>query len=122
MSQRAETQTAVGFLQQATQSVPVTSKTFKNYLTARERAVEQAKAKIEKFNSDAYKKIKKEKVAEKEARDRKSMKDHELDKRKEKTQMIKKHHDVIKKDIAFEAHQSYKQHLRDLNERGIRKK
>lgn len=34
----------------ATQSVPVASKTFKNYLSARERAVDIAKKRIEKYN------------------------------------------------------------------------
>lgn len=48
----------------ATQSVPVASKTFKNYLSARERAVDIAKKRIEKYNEQAMKKIKNEKLAE----------------------------------------------------------
>lgn len=59
-----------------TQSVPVTSKTFRNYLGAREKKVEQDKMHIEKLNEKAYKKMKNEKLAEKVARDHRITENH----------------------------------------------
>lgn len=59
-----------------TSSVPITSKSFRHYLTTREKKLDQDKEWIEKLNHDAYKKMKKSKIAEKEAKDRASLVHH----------------------------------------------
>jgi uncharacterized protein YnzC (UPF0291/DUF896 family) len=85
-------------------------------LTARERAVEIAKKRIEKYNDYAMKKIKNEKLAEQEAKNREITKEHKLGKIKEKVTTIKKLQNEEAKEIQVAGIQSYKRHLKDLNE------
>ena len=58
------------FMANVSSSVPVSSKSFRHYLNTREKKVDIDKEHIEKLNTNAYKKMKKEKMAEKEAKDR----------------------------------------------------
>ena len=51
-------------------SVPISSRTFRNYLSTRDRKLENDKVHIEKLNEAAFKRIKHEKLAEKEARNK----------------------------------------------------
>ena len=53
------------FMATVTASVPVASKTFRNYLSTREKKLEVDKNYIEKLNESAFKKMKNEKLAEK---------------------------------------------------------
>lgn len=65
------------------QSVPISSKSFRNYLSTREKKLETDKNYIEKLNEQAYKRIKNEKKAEKAAKEVKATIDHKLNKVKE---------------------------------------
>jgi hypothetical protein len=62
------------------QSVPITSKTFRNYLSTRDRKLEHDRQKIEKLNEAAFKRVKNEKLAEKEAKNKKMEVEHKLGK------------------------------------------
>jgi len=66
------------------QSVPVASKTFRNYLSTREKKLEVDKNHIEKLNEAAFKKMKNEKLAEKANKDVKLQKAHHFDQVKTK--------------------------------------
>lgn len=57
-------------------SVPITSKSFRNYLSTREKKLEQDKVHIEKQNEKAFKRIKYEKLAEKQAKAEQAMVTH----------------------------------------------
>lgn len=72
-----------------TASVPVTSKTFRNYLTTREKKLEVDKNYIEKLNDAAFKKMKNEKLAEKFAKDQHMEKLHNIGKVHEKINNVK---------------------------------
>lgn len=98
-------------------SVPITSKTFKNYLTNRDRKVEQDKNHIEKLNAQAFKRVKHEKLAEKEAKTKKEINDHRLNKVQERVNLNKKNYETNMAEISRESNAAWRTHIRNVEER-----
>jgi len=75
------------------QSVPVTSKTFRNYLSTRDRKLEHDKVKIEKLNDAAFKRVKNEHLADKEDKNRKIVVEHKIGKIQDRVVLNRKNYD-----------------------------
>jgi ribosomal protein L9 len=103
------------------QSVPIASKSFRNYLGAREKRVEIDKEHIDKLNDKAFKKIKNEKLAEKGAKDRKMEMMHKQGKIHEKVAKNKNNFNLNNVEVERESHTAFKSHIRNTEER-IKKK
>ena len=101
---------------------PGMSKSFNNYIKARERAESIAKAHIEKMNTFALKKVKNEKLAEKAAKMDKMAKAAELEKVHEKQKLIKTRKEQDNKQLDREAVDAYKENITEIKRRLNEKK
>lgn len=95
--------------------------TFRNYLSTRDRKLEVDKQKIEKLNEAAFKRVKNEKLAEKEAKNKKMEVEHKLGKVQERVVLNKKSYDANVVDIQRESHNAFKTHLKSVDERVLKK-
>lgn len=94
-----------------------TSKSFGNYIKARERAESIAKSFIEKQNLMALTKAKNEKLAEKEAKMKVAIRKDREEKTHEKQRAIKNKRDIIIKDKERDAYHSFKEDMTEATER-----
>lgn len=79
------------------------SRTFDNYLKARERNEALAKEKVDRLNHIALQKVKYNKMAEKEAKNQKDLRKDLIEKRNEKMTAAKQRKDGMNKDIASDS-------------------
>lgn len=98
------------------------SKTFNNYMRARERVEASLKEKIEKLNKSAVVRVKKERQGEKLIKELAQQKQVKREKAQEKIQATKNRKDMIMKDIQMEAQEAYRNDIKDLQERMKQKK
>lgn len=94
----------------STQQPMVTNKAFGNYLSVRERAVENAREHIEKQNKAALQKIKKEKLAAKHLKDAKLDSIDRFEKHAERVATKKRFKDMRNRELIQAAMDSYKEH------------
>lgn len=80
-------------------TVPTGSKSFLNYINARERAVAVAKDQIDKLNESAVKKLKNQHLATKAAKEERAIATHKQEKMKERTLNRKRYQDANNKQI-----------------------
>lgn len=105
------------FMANVAQSVPITSKTFRNYLSTRDRKLEHDKQKIEKLNEAAFKRVKNEKLAEKEEKNRKIVTEHKIGKIQERVVLNRKAYEANVADVQRESNNAFKTHLKSVEER-----
>ena len=76
---------------------------------------------IEKLNHDAYKKMKKEKIAEKEKKDRMTVVQHKQGKMNERLQLVKKNQDHTIQEVNRDSNAAVKKHWKETEERLAKK-
>ena len=91
MSQTPNVNKALGHSRFASSTAPtsVMSKTFENYIKARENAERIAKEKVDKLNNDALLKVKHQKLAEKVIRNQTTTRHEAIEAHKEKLKAAK---------------------------------
>lgn len=98
-------------------NIQIVSKTFDNYMRARQRAETQAKLQVDKLNTKAILRVKKEKLAEKNLKEQDIIRIHNQGQSKEKTQAVRKNYENIQRQEFSKAHQYYVENMREVDQR-----
>ena len=88
----------------------INNKAFGNYLSVRERAVENAREHIERQNKQALQKIKKEKLAQKVSKEAKLDSIDKFSKHAERVSTKKRFKELRNRELMQEAMDSFKEH------------